>query len=162
LPNSTAREQRNQLFIQDGGTFYHLANQGPESALGFSRGVSSFDADRDGDIDLLVSNLARPPLLLNNIHTPATTTHRWIQIRLVGRGKNTHAIGAQLALKAGDTTMRRLITGSIGFMGQQETIASFGLGEQDWASLTIHWPDGTTQSLPKLAANTRHTITQAP
>jgi hypothetical protein len=73
----------------------------PEAALGdlprplAGRGATYADVDDDGDLDLLLTQVGGPAVLLRN---DQETGHRWLRVRLEGRPPNTDAVGAHVVL----------------------------------------------------------------
>ncbi|NIR39532.1 MAG: CRTAC1 family protein, partial [Actinobacteria bacterium] len=55
------------------------------------RGGSFADFDDDGDLDVLVTHLDGPPVLLRN---DLETGHRWVTFTLVGTRGNRDGLGA--------------------------------------------------------------------
>ncbi len=143
IPRSPAADQRNQMFVQDQGTFWMTPQDAPEAFPGNSRAVVAFDMDLDGDLDLAVNNYGQPPKLLEN--TTAQRGHT-LRLKLEGKAPNTRAIGAQITVTAGRATMRRQITAGLGYLGQDDGIVHVGLGKAKTAKVTVRWPDGTTSS----------------
>ena len=85
------------------------------------------------------------PLLLRNEQSAA---HHWLRIRLVGRASNRDAIGAEVELKAGASTLRRIVMPTRSYLSQSEMTVTFGLGtEASVDSLAIHWPGGKKQDV---------------
>lgn len=110
------------------------------------RGSSYADIDADGDLDLVLTQVAGPPLLLRN---DQALGHHWLRLRLVGRAPNTGALGARVTLGAGGQTQRRLLMPSRSYLSAVDLPLSFGLGEAEAVdSLEVIWPDGTSQSVP--------------
>ncbi len=146
--------QPSQHYRQPSQLFW---NQGPEARATFialdgdtlgdlalpivGRGATAADIDADGDVDLLVTQVAGPPVLLRN---DQATGHHWLRVKLVGRAPNTDALGARVELVAGGTTQRRFVSPTRSYLSQTEPVATFGLGDLDAVErLTVTWPDGT-------------------
>lgn len=123
------------------------------------RGAAYADIDGDGDLDVVLTQVGGPPLLLRN---DAETNHHWLRIKLEGRPPNTQAIGAQLTLDAGGTTQHRTVMPTRSYLSQVELPVTFGLGETDRIErLTITWPDGSEQVVSDLAVDRAHRIRHA-
>jgi enediyne biosynthesis protein E4 len=159
IDGSTAANQKNQMFINDGGFFYLAPPASPEAFPGNSRSAIAFDMDRDGDLDVLVSNFRQPPVLLEN--TQATGNH-WVELRLRAPAPNSRAIGARVTVKAGPKKVLREVTCGNGYLGQDEDVVAVGIGAATEAEVTIRWPNGKTQTLPKVEANKVTDVIQAP
>ena len=124
------------------------------------RGAAYADVDRDGDLDIVITQVGRAPLLLRN---DQQTGHHWIRVRLIGAGPNRDAIGATLGLKSASGLQTRLVMPNRSYLSQMELPITFGLGDAVVAEqLTIRWPDGSMQVLEHLSADTLHEIEQPP
>ncbi len=148
---SQTYEQASQLFW----------NAGPNARTGFvsltgagvgdlvrpivGRGSAYADIDGDGDLDLVMTQTGRRPLLLRN---DQNLGNHWLRVRLLGKAPNREAIGARLVLSAAGTTQRRTVNPTKSYQSQSELPVTFGLGDaQDVESLMVTWPDGTEQEL---------------
>ncbi len=124
------------------------------------RGAAYADVDSDGDLDIVITQVGRAPLLLRN---DQQTGHHWIRVRLIGAGPNRDAIGATLGLKSASGLQTRLVMPNRSYLSQMELPITFGLGDAVVAEqLTIRWPDGSMQVLEHLSADTLHEIEQPP
>jgi hypothetical protein len=108
------------------------------------RGAAYADIDDDGDLDVLLTQVDGPPLLLRN---EQTLGHHWLRLRLVGRRCNRDAIGAWVEVTPnGGPVQRRQVMPTRGYLSQVELPVTFGLGEATFAeSVTVLWPDGSRQ-----------------
>ncbi|HSR51911.1 MAG TPA: CRTAC1 family protein [Acidobacteriota bacterium] len=165
--------QPSKLFRNLGaGLFREMAAQaGVDSRLD-GRGVAVADLDRDGRLDLLVSNADQRALYYRNTTQPQGD---WIGLRLIGSpaaGSNRDAIGARVTLSYGGITRIREVQGGNGYSGQSSKALHFGLGiaaeaseagtseSTPQAELTIRWPNGDTETR-LLPINTFSTLSQA-
>src|SRR5690606_29587922 len=96
--NETYR-QLPHLLRNDGGTFADVSREaGPGFQVAASaRGLAVGDYDDDGDLDLLITAMDAPPLLLRN-DTPRVG--RWLKLRLQNRA-GAPAINAIATIAAG-------------------------------------------------------------
>jgi len=110
------------------------------------RGSAYADVDQDGDLDVVVVQVGRRPLLLRN---DQDLGHHWLRVRLVGQAPNTAALGAWVELRSAGRTLRRLVSATKSYLSQSELPVTFGLGAEDSIeSLRVIWPDGTLQEVP--------------
>ncbi len=123
------------------------------------RGVICADIDADGDLDLLITAIGQKPRLLRN---DQQTGHHWLRLKLVGRADNRDAIGAEVEVRAGEHTWRRLVSPTRGYLSQSELPLTFGLGKLDAIdAINITWPNGQVQKLEGLPVDRMHAIEQA-
>lgn len=127
-----------------------------------SSGAAYGDLDGDGVLDLVVNNVnAESFVYRNNARTLLKNRH-WLQLRLTGAGRNSHAVGARVTLfAAGDRYMQELYPAR-GFQSSVDYALSFGLGEHARVdSLVVEWPNGTRTMQATVAADTTLTIAQS-
>ncbi|MEM7353940.1 MAG: ASPIC/UnbV domain-containing protein, partial [Acidobacteriota bacterium] len=115
------------------------------------RGSAYADVDADGDLDVVLTQIAGPPLLLRNDQTEG---HHWLRVDLRGQAPHHEAIGARLELTAGGVAQQRQVMPTRSYQSQVERIVTFGLGDLDRVdTLAIVWPDGSRQTLQGVAAD---------
>ncbi len=107
------------------------------------RGAAYADIDNDGDLDIVITQVAGPPVLIRN---DQETGHHWLRLDLRGQAPNREAIGARVELVAGEMTQQRDVMPTRSYQSQVERILTFGLGAVDRVeSLKIIWPNGSEQ-----------------
>ncbi len=131
----------------------------PEWNMGLSeggRGMTVGDVDFDGDLDVVISNLLSPAMLLENQLCEGSS----IQVRLRDRhSHNTHGVGAQLVLHTDQGTQLRILEVTGGYLSGLPPVVHFGFPEQaDLRQLDILWPDGESQTIQALDPNYLYTI----
>jgi enediyne biosynthesis protein E4 len=159
IQQSQTYAQPAQLFWNAGGAGLHGFIPVPPDKAGpdlfhpiVGRGSAYADIDGDGDLDVVFTQIGGPPLLLRN---DQQTGHHWLRVKLVGTSSNRDAIGARVALRAGDLNQVRHVMPTRGYLSQSELPVTFGLGAADRVDeLTITWPLGTVQRVSNPPINT--------
>ena len=159
--SSSAGNLPNQLYENQGdGTFIQLVgiNDAEGSKQGRGQSVTMADYDRDGYLDLFVTNgrgaypfNEGPDQLLRNIGDG----NNWLQIDLQGTVSNRDGIGARLFATTPDgKTQLRENGGGIHWCQQDQKRIHFGLAQNEKVSeLIINWPSGIVQKLTNIPAN---------
>ncbi len=123
------------------------------------RGSAFADIDGDGDLDLLLTQVGGPPILLRN---DQQLHHHWLRLKLTGTRSNHDAIGAWIKLRAGGKTLWRHIMPTRGYLSQSELPVTIGLGENDRVDeASITWPGGEVQKVDGLRVDALNTIVQS-
>ena len=157
--------ERNVLFLNRKGNGF--AEVGGLLGVDFAddaRAVASVDWDRDGDLDLWVTNRTAPQVRLLRNNQPSANFS--LAIRLIGNGKTTNrdAIGARLTLWTSSepqVKQIRTVRAGDGFLAQSSAWVHFGLGRtNDDLNLRVSWPGGGTETFSGLKAGARYTISQ--
>jgi hypothetical protein len=115
-----------------------------------SRGCAFGDYDNDGDIDVLVWNMNEAPSLLRN---DLSRAGHWLKVLLVGVRSNRSAIGARVTARYGIRQQAQEVCAQSSFYSVNDRRLHFGLGNETIAHLSIRWPNGTTESIPNVAAD---------
>jgi hypothetical protein len=148
---SQTYRQPAQLFWNAGGepaAFVEVpADQtGDLSRAIVGRGAAYADLDADGDLDVVLTQIDGPPLVLRN---DQRTGHHWLRVRLLGAPPNRDAIGAWVELRSDGHVQHRQVMPTRSYLSQVERVVTFGLGSSTTIdSLRVTWPDGTTQDVP--------------
>ena len=127
------------FYENDGDGYFTLRNA--ESGLVWRGGwgAAAADHDNDGDVDLLTYELFRNDL------SAETAENNWLQVRAVGVGGNTSAIGATVRVEAGDLRQLRSVSGGSGTSSQDDLVQHFGLGNREVADrVEVAFPYGET------------------
>ena len=133
------------------------AGSGLSRAL-VGRGAAYADIDRDGDQDVILTQIGAEPVLLRN---EQTTGHNWVQFDVL-TAAGSPAYGATVEIVAGEHRQRREIVATRSYLSQVESTLSFGLSDFqriDYAD--IRWPDGRQRRIPAPAVRRRHRVEPA-
>ncbi|MCA8960226.1 MAG: CRTAC1 family protein, partial [Planctomycetes bacterium] len=148
-----------QFFLNEGpGVFSEMAARVGADHAGNSHALIPFDADDDGDIDLLILDAwARATFYENE----TSGTRHWLRVSLSGRASNRNGVGARVlaTLPGGPTLLREIVVGGSFYAGPPLE-AHFGLGAATSVDLTIQWPSGHVQELLGVAADRRITVVE--
>ncbi|MEK7256134.1 MAG: FG-GAP-like repeat-containing protein, partial [Bacteroidota bacterium] len=127
----------------------------------FSNGSAYGDLDNDGDLDLVVNNLDMPSFLYRNNADTLSKDQHFLNIRLVGEGMNTHAIGAKVTLRSGGKLLFQEVSPMRGFESTCDSRLHFGLGELEKVdTLLAEFPGGAQLLLTNVSADQFLTLHQ--
>ena len=114
------------------------------------RGAAVGDYDRDGDLDILLTENNGPVhLWRNNIEEK-----NFLRVILDGKTSNKDALGARVVVAVDGHKMHRIIHTGSSYLSQSERTASFGLGYHKMVdSLSIFWPSGKKNTFKKIKNN---------
>ena len=130
-----------RLFISNrNGSFKERSEAWGITDTKSGRGVVCFDYDRDGDVDILVSNHQDRLLLYRNNARSMPDTN-FINISLRGLDKNTGAIGARVYVTANGVTQLQEMRAGGSFLASPPQELHFGLGSADIIErIEVVWP----------------------
>jgi hypothetical protein len=162
LEEEITKVQKSQQYRQPAQLFWNAMGKGKNGFVTVStekvgpdlfrpivgRGSAFADIDGDGDLDVVLTQINGPPLLLRN---DQRSNHHWVRFELVGTKCNRDAIGAQVKIRAGEQTQTRQVMPTRSYLSQSELPVTFGLGTATRVDeVEIVWPGGTTQKVADL------------
>ena len=140
--------QPNQMLCNQQGTRFVDVSARLGEALAtaaVSRASAKADYDNDGDLDLLVTNVAAAPNLLRN---DGGNRQHWLTIDLAAPAQS-----ARVAVLAGRLRQVKEHQSGGSYLASSDPRLHFGLGAATQATVEIRWPDGTLQTLEAVAAD---------
>jgi hypothetical protein len=123
------------------------------------RGAAFGDLFNDGKIDVVISPIDGPPVLLRNVNADH---HHWVELKLVGGQKSPRdAVGATAYLEADGIRQRRDVISGGSYVSTNDPRLHFGLGDAtDAGTVEIHWPSGARESIKLPAVDRIYTVTE--
>ena len=152
---------RTVLWQNDGtGRFTDVSARFGLTHDGVGRAVAPFDADGDGDLDLLLTHSLDAPIVFRN---EVADGRAWLEVAPVGRGggagSNRDGVGAVVRVvpEDGAPAMVRVAGNGCGFLTSTPGVPHFGLAARDTvARVEVTWPrTGATQVLTDVATRQR-------
>jgi enediyne biosynthesis protein E4 len=110
-----------------------------------TRSSAIFDADGDGDLDIVTNEFGTVPMVLIS-NLSEKTRVRYLEVRLIGTTSNRSGLGAIVKVRAGGATYTKVLDGNSGYLSHSVYPLYFGLGAaESIESLDVVWPSGKTQ-----------------
>jgi ASPIC and UnbV/FG-GAP-like repeat len=159
----------NLLLENDGkGDFRVVPKAGGATGSQLGRGdvVAVADYDRDGFLDLFITNGTDPtsPFVADGPHQLFRNQgngNHWLEIDLEGVISNRDGIGSRVELEAGGSIQIREQTGGMHRLTQNHQRLHFGLGSHNRVDrLTVRWPSGIVSQVDNIEADQIMHITE--
>ena len=145
--------QRTQVYAnQGGGRFSEVPTEASDvfSAEMVARGAAYGDYDRDGDIDVLITENGGPVHLWRN----DLDGGNYLRVLLEGSRSNRNGIGARVVVASGGLRQERFVRAGASYLSQSQITPVFGLADADRVdSLWVYWPSGTVSRHGPVEAN---------
>jgi hypothetical protein len=131
--------------------FENLAEQWGLGNAIHSNGTAYGDLDNDGTLDLVVNNVNAPAQIFKNKGKSLNPENHSIQFQLIGKGKNTAAIGAQIQVKVGEEVFYTEQMPNRCFQSSVDPKVTLGLGKATILDeVRVLWPDGAFTQLTQV------------
>ncbi len=152
--DGTRYQQAPHLFInQDNNQFIDMTPiiGGDLSAAMVARGIAYGDYDRDGDVDIIVTDNSGPVKLLRN---DLPKQFNYLRIRLQGKHSNRDALGAKVRIKLNGKTLFREVKINAGYLSSSEKTLTFGLNHATQVdAIEVTWPTGQMSHFSSVVSN---------
>ncbi len=115
------------------------------------RGAAYLDYDGDGDLDIVMTTLDGPAVLLRN---ELAAGRQWLRVRTSGTPSNRSGIGAVVRVTSASGAQWQMVRSGSSYASQSELVLTFGLGSDTRVSLMeVVWPSGKIQRFTDLPVN---------
>jgi hypothetical protein len=136
--------QPNHVFVNEQGKFRKVESAGTLIARSW-RGTAFGDYDEDGDIDMFVTAMDAPGMLLRN-DTPESG--HYLQLALEGTASNRDAVGTRVIVTAAGRKQIGERFGGGSYLSASDPKLHFGLGRAKRVErVEIRWPSGRREIL---------------
>ena len=138
-------------------TFEDVSDHWGFRTAAVSGGLATADFDQDGDLDVVINNLAAPLEVYRNQSVAPR-----VAVRLRGQAPNTQAIGAKVRLLGGHKPQSREVHCGGGYASGSDPLVVFGASEaQQGLSLEVIWRSGQRSMLQDVRPNHLYIIDEA-
>lgn len=156
-PSITYRQPAQLFLNQDDGTFEWATDieGGVFEQKLVGRGAAYADYDRDGDLDILITENGGPAHLWRNALNPTEQSGvHFLRVHLEGNPLNRDALGARLTAITGNRRQERHVRTGGSYLSQSEKTVTFGLGTATHVdTLRVSWPSGRVDVFEQVQAN---------
>jgi hypothetical protein len=133
------------------------------ATLTSGRGAAFGDLFNNGKIDVVISPIDGPPVLLRNVNPDH---HHWVELKLMGaakaqgnRSSPRDAVGATVYLTANGMRQREDVMSGGSYISSNDQRPHFGLGDStDAGAAEIRWPSGVKEVIKLPAVDRIYTI----
>jgi len=142
--DASLRYQELPLLALNHNGHFERADSGVTTPVA-ARGAAFGDINNDGFMDVVLTTLGGPPMLLLNRGSGG----HWLSITLRGTRSNRDGYGARVGVNG----QIRFATSAGGYVSGNDKRLHFGLGPAEKATVEILWPSGIKQLLSDVPAD---------
>ncbi len=120
---------------------------------GFSNGAAYADLDNDGDLDIVINNIADPASIYENRISADKKSKQYLDLKFSGTSKNVNGIGVRVVVHQKNLIQAFTNNPYRGYISSVSSIMHFGLGSAPVDSIIITWPGDLRQVVVNPAPN---------
>ena len=158
--------QASQRYAQPAQLFWNCADcprryllaedSGDLAAPLVGRGIAYADIDADGDLDLAITQIGGPAVLLRNEQDGGNA---WLRLTLRGHPRNRRAVGATVEVATAQGRQTRTVMPSRGYLAQMELPLTFGVGDAiGIEEVSVRWPNGDVERWRDVPLRQHHVL----
>jgi hypothetical protein len=152
--------QPSHLFLNDGdGHFFDIVPSigGPLAQPIVGRGAAYSDYDKNGTLDILVTENSGPVHLFRNDNNE----NNFLRVNVKSTTGNRNGLSTKLVGITKNKRMERRVKTGSSFMSHSEITVTFGLGsEEALDSLYVYWPNGSMERFHNIHGGKEINITE--
>ena len=154
----------NKLFLNNGdGSFSDVSDESGLSVTERSHGAVCADFDKDGRVDIMVSNngFTSGETRVYYHRNVSESNNHWVLFSLQGTQSNSDAIGARVTAWINGAPLLAEVDGGSSHASHSSNRIHFGLGSETIIdSVSVEFPSGITQTLFDLLVDQHYTIAE--
>ena len=154
--------EQNVMWENHFGRYTNVSTEVGFTETTYGMGLLTFDYDKDGDLDVLMTNNVTVPILYRNDGDYGD--NRWLRVKGIGTvsnrdGYNAYVIVTPNRARPKSRCVTEISAGN-NFLSQNEGIAHIGLGSHSGpiGKVEIRWPSGIVQELRDVQSNQLITV----
>ncbi len=155
LEERPAVKIKNYFFKNNGNlNFSNKSNSWADLKNTISTSAIYVDLDRDGDIDIVNNNINEVATILKNESSEKYHQNKFLHITLKGNDQNKNGIGSSIEVYSKHQKQVRSVQPSRGYLGCNNNITYFGLGDNALIdSIIIKWNSRKISALYNVQSN---------
>jgi hypothetical protein len=145
-----------RVHLNDGSGNFSTGPALPVSGINDPRAIAFADVDNDGDMDFAVGVKRSRNWLVRNDYLGK---NNWLKIKLISPDGQAGAFGAKVKVYRTGTNGKSHLLGfreaksNYGYLGQDDPVLHFGLGQHLSVSVVVAFPDGSVVTAKNVSAN---------
>jgi hypothetical protein len=145
-----------KIYLNNGSGVFSMGPTVPVSGINDPRAVAFADIDNDGDLDFAIGVKRARNWLVRNDYSG---NNHWLKVKLVSPNGQAGAFGAKVKIypagknKKGSLLGLREAKSNYGYLGQDDPVIHFGLGDHESVDIQAVFLDGSEIVISDVPAN---------